>query len=37
MSTKPFLQIEGLAKTYPGSAEPVFDSVNFGIHKGEFV
>ena len=38
MSTdKPFLQIEGLAKTYPGAAEPVFDSVNFGIAKGEFV
>ncbi len=37
MSTKPFLQIEGLAKTYPGSAEPVFDSVNFGIDRGEFV
>ena len=37
MSTKPFLQVEGLAKTYPGSAEPVFDSVNFGIDKGEFV
>jgi len=37
MSTKPFLQIEGLAKTYPGSAEPVFDSVNFGIERGEFV
>ncbi|MBC7994941.1 MAG: ABC transporter ATP-binding protein [Rhizobacter sp.] len=37
MSTKPFLQVEGLAKTYPGSAEPVFDSVNFGIERGEFV
>ncbi len=38
MSTdKPFLQVEGLAKTYPGAAEPVFDSVNFGIAKGEFV
>ena len=34
---KPFLQIEGLAKTYPGSSEPVFDSVNFGIERGEFV
>ncbi len=33
----PFLRVEGLAKTYPGSAEPVFDSVNFGIVKGEFV
>jgi len=32
-----FLKIEGLAKTYPGAAEPVFDSVNFGIARGEFV
>jgi nitrate/nitrite transport system ATP-binding protein len=39
MSTEaaPFLRIEDLAKTYPGSTEPVFDSVNFGISKGEFV
>ena len=38
MSTEaPFLRVEGLAKTYPGSSEPVFDSVNFGIAKGEFV
>ncbi len=38
MSTDtPFLRVEGLAKTYPGSAEPVFDSINFGIAKGEFV
>ena len=28
---------KGLAKTYPGATEPVFDSVNFGIEKGEFV
>ena len=34
---KPFLQIQGLAKTYAGTAEPVFDSVNFGIARGEFV
>ncbi|MEP6874408.1 MAG: ABC transporter ATP-binding protein [Burkholderiales bacterium] len=33
----PFLRIEGLAKTYAGSGDPVFDSVNFGITKGEFV
>ena len=32
-----FLRVEGLAKTYPGATEPVFDSVNFGIAKGEFV
>ena len=37
MSDKPFLQVENLAKTYPGSSEPVFDQVNFGIAKGEFV
>lgn len=34
---RPFLQIEGLAKTYPGSPEPVFDEVNFTVAKGEFV
>jgi len=32
-----FLHIEGLAKTFAGAAEPVFDSVNFGIERGEFV
>lgn len=38
MSTEPlYLQVEGLAKSYPGAAEPVFDGVNFGIAKGEFV
>ena len=36
-NAKPFLQIEDLAKTYPGSSEPVFDSINFGIERGEFV
>jgi nitrate/nitrite transport system ATP-binding protein len=34
---RPFLQVEGLAKTYAGTTEPVFDSVNFGIERGEFV
>ena len=34
---RPFLQIEGLAKTYPGATEPVFDQVNFTVAKGEFV
>ena len=34
---KPFLRIEGLQKTYPGNSEPVFDNVNFGIGRGEFV
>ena len=32
-----FLKVEGLGKTYPGSAEPVFDGVNFEIAQGEFV
>ena len=35
--SSPFLQVEGLGKTYPGSVEPVFDGVNFGIAQGEFV
>ncbi|MCQ8895068.1 ABC transporter ATP-binding protein [Limnobacter humi] len=36
----PFLQVEGLSKTYqPGNAAvpPVFEHVNFDIHQGEFV
>ena len=37
VSGRPFLQIEGLAKSYPGSSEPVFDEVNFNIARGEFV
>ena len=36
-----FLRIEGLSKSYPSPdgkvSEPVFDSVNFVIQKGEFV
>jgi nitrate/nitrite transport system ATP-binding protein len=32
-----FLKVEGLAKTYPGASEPVFDGVNFDIAQGEFV
>ena len=35
--SRPFLQIEGLAKSYPGTTEPVFDAVNFSIKRGEFV
>ncbi len=35
MSTE-FLKVEGLAKTYPGAAEPVFDGVNFSMAQGEF-
>jgi len=37
MSAEPFLQVQGLSKTYPGGTEPVFDEVNFGIARGEFV
>ncbi|WP_341922727.1 ABC transporter ATP-binding protein [Polaromonas sp. YR568] len=36
-SGRPFLQVEGLAKSYPGTREPVFDEVNFSINRGEFV
>jgi nitrate/nitrite transport system ATP-binding protein len=32
-----FVKVEGLAKRYPGAAEPVFDGVNFAIAEGEFV
>ena len=35
--TREYLRVEGLAKTYPGASEPVFDSVNFGVERGEFV
>ncbi|URI10426.1 ABC transporter ATP-binding protein [Aquincola tertiaricarbonis] len=31
------IQVQGLAKTYPGAPEPVFDEVNFDIRQGEFV
>ena len=38
MSTETrFLQVEQLAKAFPGSGEPVFDGVNFRIAQGEFV
>jgi len=36
-SAPPFLKIEGLAKTYPGNTEPVFDGINIDIARGEFV
>jgi len=32
-----FLRVEGMSKTYPGAPDPVFDSLNFGIERGEFV
>ena len=31
------IQVQGLAKTYAGAPEPVFDEVNFDIRQGEFV
>ncbi|MEI2417967.1 ABC transporter ATP-binding protein [Orrella sp. JC864] len=38
---RPFLKIESLGKRYPGPrgqlGEPVFDQVDFGIARGEFV
>jgi nitrate/nitrite transport system ATP-binding protein len=33
----PFLKVEGLSKTYPGAAIPVFENLHFGIERGEFV
>lgn len=33
----PYLQVEQLSKTYTPGAEPVFEAVNFGIERGEFV
>ncbi|MGA0612504.1 ABC transporter ATP-binding protein [Caldimonas sp. KR1-144] len=32
-----YLRVEGLAKTYAGAEEPVFDGVHFDIARGEFV
>ncbi len=34
---RPFLQVEGLGKTYPGATEAVFEGVHFRIQRGEFV
>jgi len=34
---RPYLQVEQLGKVYPGAPEPVFEGVNFGIRRGEFV
>jgi len=40
-NSAPFLQVQNLAKTYAGPdgqrGEPVFDGINFGIGRGEFV
>ena len=32
-----FLRVENLGKTYPGNEEAVFENVNFGIERGQFV
>ena len=32
-----FLQVENLAKSYPGNDAPVFENVNLTLDKGEFV
>ncbi len=32
-----FVTVNSLAKTFAGSADPVFDAVNFSIERGEFV
>ncbi|MCR5865881.1 ABC transporter ATP-binding protein [Aquincola sp. J276] len=37
MQTDLLIQVQGLAKAYPGTAEPVFDQVNFSVRTGEFV
>jgi nitrate/nitrite transport system ATP-binding protein len=34
---KPFLHVEGLAKTYVAGQPPVFEDIHFGITRGEFV
>ncbi|MFM7705395.1 MAG: ABC transporter ATP-binding protein [Rubrivivax sp.] len=34
---RPFVEVRGLAKHFPGTPEPVFDAVNFDIARGEFV
>ncbi len=36
-AARPFVEVSGLAKHFPGAAEPVFDAVNFSIARGEFV
>ncbi|WP_088287547.1 ABC transporter ATP-binding protein [Ideonella sp. A 288] len=36
-TSRPFLEVAGLAKRFPGATEPVFDGVNFSIGRGEFV
>ncbi len=36
-SEKPLLEVQGLAKRFDGSTEPVFDEVSFEIQRGEFV
>ena len=37
IDARAFVKVEALAKAYAGSAEAVFDEVNFDIRQGEFV
>ena len=34
---RPFVQVDGLAKTYRAGQPPVFEGVNFAIERGEFI
>lgn len=36
-SNTPFIKVEGLTKQYRADLPPVFENINFGIQKGEFV
>ncbi len=36
-SHAPFIKVEGLTKRYRPDLPPVFENINFGIQKGEFV
>ncbi|QHD00749.1 nitrate/sulfonate/bicarbonate ABC transporter ATP-binding protein [Pseudomonas sp. S04] len=36
-SNAPFIKVEGLTKQYRADLPPVFENINFGIQKGEFV
>ncbi|MGV8864830.1 MAG: ABC transporter ATP-binding protein [Pseudomonas sp.] len=36
-SNAPFIKVEGLTKRYRPDLPPVFENINFGIQKGEFV
>lgn len=36
-ASRGFVTVTGLAKSFAGASEPVFDEVNFSIERGEFV